>query len=172
MLQECPKEFISVLHAKKLSRLNRWLSMGVLMLVCTATLWLGLNASRLWDRDEPRNARCAVEMLNRGDWIVPMFNDQLRTHKPILLYWLQMTSFSVFGETDFAARAASASMATLAVLATFWLGKKMIDSAAGFWSAAALATSLMFVVAGRAATPDACLVATSTIGIVGLVLPH
>lgn len=145
-------------------------AIAFLFLLCIATLWLGLDASRLWDRDEPRNARCAVEMLDRGDWIVPTFNDQLRTHKPILLYWLQMTCFCIFGETDFAARAASALMATVAVFATFWLGKKLIDSAAGFWSAASLATSLMFVVAGRAATPDACLVATSTIGIVGLVL--
>ncbi len=145
-------------------------AIAALTLVCSATLWLGLDASRLWDRDEPRNARCAVEMLDRGDWVVPTFNDQLRTHKPILLYWFQMASIRVLGETDFAARAASALMATLAVLATFWLGKKLVDTVTGFWSAAVLATSLMFVVAGRAATPDACLVATSTIGIVGLVL--
>ena len=143
---------------------------AILFVVSFGTLWIGLDATRLWDRDEPRNARCAAEMLERADWVVPMFNHQLRTHKPILLYWMQMVCFSVFGETDFAARAASAFMASLAVFATFWLGKSLVDANAGFWSAVVLATSLMFVVAGRAATPDACLVATSTLGIVALVL--
>ncbi len=149
-----------------------WISspLAILYIVSFSTLWLGLDATRLWDRDEPRNARCATEMLERADWVVPMFNNQLRTHKPILLYWMQMVCFSVFGETDFAARAASAYMASLAVFATYWLGKSLIDPKAGFWSAIVLATSLMFVVAGRAATPDACLVATSTLGIVALVM--
>ena len=139
-------------------------------LVVFSTIWLGLDSSRLWDRDEPRNARCAIEMLERGDWIVPTFNDQLRTHKPILLYWLQMVCFSIFGETDFAARAASAFMATIAVTATYGLGSRLINPNAGFWASAALASSLMFVVAGRAATPDACLIATSALGVLGLVL--
>ncbi|MDZ4849627.1 MAG: glycosyltransferase family 39 protein [Pirellulaceae bacterium] len=145
-------------------------SFWVLALVVFLSLWFGLSKSNLWDRDEPRNARCAVEMLERNDWVVPTFNDQLRTHKPILLYWLQMSCIRMFGETDFAARASSAFMASLAILATYWLGRKLIDVQTGFWSAAALATSLMFVVAGRAATPDACLVATSTLGVVALVL--
>ncbi|MEM8732846.1 MAG: phospholipid carrier-dependent glycosyltransferase, partial [Planctomycetota bacterium] len=40
----------------------------------------------------------------------------------------------------------------------------------GFWSACALATSLLFVMAGRAATPDACLIVFSTLGIASLVV--
>jgi 4-amino-4-deoxy-L-arabinose transferase-like glycosyltransferase len=173
MMKALPQKTLSQIPDQRFRKLaihNHWVAIFALLLVCLATLWLGLNASRLWDRDEPRNARCAVEMLDRADWVVPMFNDQLRTHKPILLYWLQMASIRALGETDFAARTASAMMATLAVLATYWLGKNLIDTTTGFWSAAALGSSLMFIVAGRAATPDACLIATSTIGIVGLVL--
>ncbi len=49
--------------------------------------WLGFVAPL--DRDEPRNAQCTAEMLAAGDWVVPTFNGQLRTHKPILLYWMQ-----------------------------------------------------------------------------------
>ncbi len=65
------------------------------------TLFAGLGASRLWDRDEPRNARCTEEMLARNDWVVPMFNDQLRTHKPILLYWSQMLTIACWGSRLF-----------------------------------------------------------------------
>ena len=52
-----------------------------------------LGGPRLWDRDEPRNAGCAWEMLARGDWVVPVFNGELRTHKPVLLYWCIMASY-------------------------------------------------------------------------------
>ena len=51
-------------------------------LICAVAgivLFTNLGGPRLWDRDEPRNAGCAVEMLARGDWVVPWFNDELRT---------------------------------------------------------------------------------------------
>ncbi len=98
-----------------------------------------------------------------------MFNGELRTHKPILLYWLQMPSIAWLGQTDFAARFGGALMASLTIAAMYRFGSLQVDASFGFWSAAALATSLMFVVAARAATPDACLIATGTIGILSLV---
>jgi 4-amino-4-deoxy-L-arabinose transferase-like glycosyltransferase len=67
-------------------------------------LFWNLGVPRLWDEDEPRNASCAREMMERGDWITPTFNGQLRTDKPILLYWLMRGSYTVFGPTEFAAR--------------------------------------------------------------------
>lgn len=147
---------------------KRWLIS--LLPIIFFTVWFGLGANRLWDRDEPRNARCAAEMIERNDWVVPMFNDQLRTHKPILLYWLQMTSYSLLGESDFAARCGSAFMATMAVLSIYLLCSVCVGRKYAFWSAAALSTSLMFIVASRAATPDASLISTSCIAIVFLVL--
>ncbi len=87
----------------RMASTHRWLT-----LIIYVAFWFGLGATRLWDRDEPRNARCAVEMLERNDWIVPMFNGELRTHKPILLYWLQMPAIAILGPTDFAARMGSA----------------------------------------------------------------
>ena len=68
-----------------------------------------LGAAPLWDRDEPRNAGCAAEMLAAGDWVVPVFNAELRTHKPVLLYWLIMSAYQVFGVNEFAARFWSAA---------------------------------------------------------------
>jgi 4-amino-4-deoxy-L-arabinose transferase-like glycosyltransferase len=151
-------------NALRRATMVRWCLVAVVLI----SLWGNLAATRLWDRDETRNARCSVEMLERQDWIVPMFNDQLRTHKPILLYWLQMPAMAWLGTTEFAARCGSALMATLAVFGLYSFLEKQTNEQHAFWSAAALATSLMFVVAGRAATPDACLISTSTLGILGL----
>ena len=65
-----------------------------------------LGGSRLWNEDEPKNARCGVEMHERGDWVVPTYNDELRSHKPVLLYWAMRASYAAFGVSEFSARTA------------------------------------------------------------------
>lgn len=147
----------------------------VLAVITTAVFLFSLGKAELWDRDEPRNARASVEMLQRSDWTVPTFNGELRTHKPVLLYWGQMVSYLTFGQSDFSARLPSALAAILtvfvvAVLASRVSGNPRGISAAGFWSATVLATCLLMVMAGRAATPDALLIAASTLGIAILVI--
>lgn len=147
----------------------------ILAVITAAVFMFSLGKAELWDRDEPRNARASVEMLQRSNWTVPTFNGELRTHKPVLLYWGQMVSYLSLGQSDFSARLPSALAAiltvfTVAVLASRMSGNPRGISAAGFWSATVLATCLLMVVAGRAATPDALLIATSTLGIAILVI--
>ncbi len=147
----------------------------VLAVITTAVFLFGLGKAQLWDRDEPRNSRASVEMLERSDWTVPTFNGELRAHKPILLYWGQMVSYLSLGQSEFSARLPSALAAivtifSVAVLASRLSGNPRGISAAGFWSATVLATCLLMVMAGRAATPDALLIATSTLGITLLVV--
>ena len=76
----------------------------IIVFVSSIVFFLNLGQSRLWDRDEPRNAGCAIEMMDRGDLVVPTFNDELRHQKPVLLYWLMMTAYSMFGVSEFSAR--------------------------------------------------------------------
>lgn len=135
---------------------------AILLLVSLVVLFTNLGGARLWDRDEPRNAGCAREMTQRGDWVTPVFNAELRAHKPILLYWLIMSANALFGAGEFAARFWSAALAVGTVSLTYGLGRRLFDARAGFWAAIALTTSLMFDVAGRAATPDSCLIFFST----------
>jgi 4-amino-4-deoxy-L-arabinose transferase-like glycosyltransferase len=51
------------------------------------------------------------------------------------------------------------------VLFTYHLGRRLFGASAGLWSALALAPSVLFGVAGRAATPDAVLIFCSTLAI-------
>jgi 4-amino-4-deoxy-L-arabinose transferase-like glycosyltransferase len=143
----------------------------IVISVAVIVLFTNLGGPRLWDRDEPRNAGCAAEMLARGDWVVPVFNGELRTHKPVLLYWLMMASYAVFGVSEFSARFASAALSVGTVLLTYHIGRRWFDAQAGLWAAIALATALMFGLAGRAATPDATLIFCSTLAIFFLPRP-
>lgn len=141
---------------------RRYPEIFLLAALAAVLFFTGLGDAPLWDRDEPRNAGCAAEMLARGNWVVPIFNDQLRYQKPVLLYWLIMSAYSVFGVNEFAARFWSAGLAVGTVLATYVIGRRCFDAVVGWVAALALATSLMFVVAARAATPDSVLMFCST----------
>ncbi|MGI9518212.1 MAG: ArnT family glycosyltransferase, partial [Pirellulaceae bacterium] len=138
--------------------------------VCAVVLFTNLGSSRLWDRDEPRNAGCAQEMMERGNLIVPVFNDELRAQKPVLLYWLMIGAYQIFGVSEFAARFWSAMLATGTVLATWAIARRLFNPSAALYAAIVLATSMMFVVAGRAATPDSVLIFCSTVALMFYVL--
>lgn len=133
--------------------------------ITVAISFTNLGAARLWDRDEPRNAQCAKEMLEAGQWVVPTFDGELRTHKPILIYWCQITAYKIFGVNEFAARLPSALASILTVLCVYWIGRRLASEQVAVWSAVALSTMILFVMAGRAATPDSLLIATSTLAI-------
>jgi 4-amino-4-deoxy-L-arabinose transferase-like glycosyltransferase len=142
--------------------MSEWRQPAIVAVVAAVTMFTALGWPQLWDRDEPRNARCAVEMRERGDWIVPTFNGELRAHKPVLLYWLIMSAYEIFGPTEFAARFWSAVLGVGTVLVTYRLGCLLFSPRAGLWAGLAMATNLNFVVAARAATPDSVLIFFTT----------
>lgn len=141
----------------------------VVTLAAALVFFTNLGVPQLWDEDEPRNAACAHEMLARGDWVVPTFNHELRTQKPVLLYWLIMAAYSVFGVNEFAARLPSAVLAVGTTLVTFHLGRLLFNSRVAILAGLMMATCLMFGVAGRAATPDSCLIFFTTLSMLAFV---
>ncbi len=137
----------------------------VLVTVASAVFLTNLGEARLWDRDEPRNAGCAAEMMARGDWVVPTFNDELRHQKPVLLYWLMMMAYSVLGQSEFSARICSALLAIGTVLATYGIARRLANPRIALLAGVILASNLMFAVAARAATPDSVLIFCSTLAL-------
>lgn len=142
----------------------------LVIVVAASIFFFNLGGARLWDRDEPRNAGCAWEMQQRQDWVTPIFNDELRGQKPVLLYWLIMSAYQVFGVNEFAARFWSALFGVGTVVLTYVMGRRMFGASIARWSALVLCSTLMFGVASRAATPDASLIFFSTLAICLFVL--
>ncbi len=136
-----------------------------LIAVAAAIFFTNLGQARLWDRDEPRNAGCAQEMMERGDLIVPIFNDELRHQKPVLLYWLMISAYSVMGVSEFAARFWSAFLGLGTALLTYGIARRFFNANIALLSGIAVSCSLMFAVAARAATPDSALIFFSTLGL-------
>jgi 4-amino-4-deoxy-L-arabinose transferase-like glycosyltransferase len=131
---------------------------AILFFACVLFHILGTWSLPLIDRDEPRFAEASREMIERGNYIVPYFNNQLRLDKPPLTYWAQVASYHIFGENDFAARFPSAIAATLTAILIFAWGRRIGGEKLG-WSAAIIFTlSLQTVVHAKAAVADMWLV--------------
>ena len=129
-----------------------------LVLVAVLIFMTNLGGYALFNEDEPKNATCGAEMFRRGDWLVPTFNESLRTDKPILVYWLMLVSYTVFGVSEFSARFASSLLSVGTTLLTYHLGRKLYSAEIGFFASLILCTSLLFSAVGRASTPDATLI--------------
>lgn len=119
---------------------------------------LGTATLPLIDRDEPRFAEASREMIERGDWIVPYFNDAPRLHKPPLFYWTQIFSYKLLGENERGARLPSVLAASLMALVLFGLGSELYDKRTGFWAAVVFSLSLHTMLLAKAATADMVMV--------------
>ena len=103
-------------------------------------------------------------MVQRADYIVPYFNNQLRLDKPPLTYWAQVVSYRIFGESDFSARFPSAIAAALTALVIVTWGHRIGAAAVGWWAAIIFTLSLQTFVHAKAAVADMWLVLFMTLG--------
>jgi 4-amino-4-deoxy-L-arabinose transferase-like glycosyltransferase len=112
----------------------------------------------LADRDEPRFAEASREMRERGDYVVPYFNNKYRFDKPPFIYWTQIASYRLFGENDFAARLPSGIAAALTAVLLFAWGRRLGGERVGWWAAIIFSLCLQTFIHARAAVADMWLV--------------
>jgi 4-amino-4-deoxy-L-arabinose transferase-like glycosyltransferase len=138
-------------------------------LAVAGVAWVGLLAltplTSLWDRDEPRFAQAAVEMLASGDYLVPTFNGELRAQKPPLIYWLMTVSIRIIGATELAVRFWAPAGMAIAALATFAIGRRLWSTDVALVAMIVLVLNPLAIVQGSAATTDAVLLAAMTTAI-------
>ncbi len=134
----------------------RMSGLGRVSLVLLAALMLlpGTASLPLLDRDEPRFSQATVEMIRRGEWVVPYFNDQYRFDKPALTYWLMRGGYALFGLNEVGARAHSILTAGLLAVLLFEMGRRWWGAAAGMAAGLSFLTSLQTLIHGRAAVAD------------------
>ncbi len=135
-----------------------WSSMDLLLLfalgLCIYTP--GLGNVTLFDRDEPRFATAAREMIQNHDYLIPHFNGALRPDKPPLLYWLMDASYWIFGQAnELSARIPSAIAGTLTLLVVYLMVALRFGTFTARYAALILGTCTVFVIESRLATADA-----------------
>jgi len=138
----------------------------LLVLLCAVMFLTNLGGTHLWDEDEAYFGSTVTEMIRRQDHVVPYFNGEISLHKPAFMYWVMMVGIQLFGNCEFAVRFGSVVFSTGTVLLTYHAARMLFTPQVGFWSAAALATCLQFVVVSRAAVSDPELVFFCTLSLV------
>ena len=148
------------------------------LLLCAALYLVGNARVSLWDRDEPRYAQASRQMLASGDWLVPMFLDDLRIKKPPLIYWCQATSMALFNRVAPDASltvdqrmqrdaAAARFPSSIAILLTLLLLALVLKRIAGedlaFWGTLIFGTSGLVIMSAKMCLTDAVLLLFVTV---------
>ncbi|RMD73466.1 MAG: phospholipid carrier-dependent glycosyltransferase, partial [Bacteroidetes bacterium] len=107
-------------------------------------LFYRLDALPLQQWDEARRAVNAVEMLERGSWLVPWYGNapEMWGTKPPLLLWLQALGLQLLGYGELAIRlpSALAGLATIALLV--WFAERQLKKPlAGYLAGLVLVTT-------------------------------
>lgn len=97
----------------------------------------------LMEDDEGLHAAIALEMVERGDWVVPRLLGQPFLDKPILYFWMEAASIAAFGPSEFAVRLPGPVLGLAGAAATGWLARVLFGAATGSWAALAYATMLL-----------------------------
>jgi 4-amino-4-deoxy-L-arabinose transferase-like glycosyltransferase len=121
---------------------TRTLQCFILLLVVVIPLFsLGISNHGLWTADEPRVAEIGREMVETGNWAVPMLNQKPFLEEPPLYYISLALTFKTFGVSDKVARIPSAFFAFAAVLVVFYMANLLFGPRVALFSGLILATT-------------------------------
>ena len=137
--------------------LNILLSIPVLIVITLISI-IGLGFwTPLFDLDEGAFAEATREMLVSGNWVSTYLNGEPRHDKPILIYWLQALSVSVFGVNSFAFRLPSVLAALGWIYLVFGFVREFFSARAAAICVWVMASTALVSVIGKASTADALL---------------
>jgi 4-amino-4-deoxy-L-arabinose transferase-like glycosyltransferase len=121
-------------------------------------------------RVEPCFSECAREMLQRQNYIVPLYHGMQFFDKPILTYWLIVLCYKVLGVSVFAARLPSIISAILCIGLVATFARKIYGNFAGILAGTILATSIGFSDMASTAMSDMLLCLFEFISLITLYL--
>ena len=131
----------------------------------------GLVTRPLLAIDETRYAAVALDMLQRGDWLVPHLNGGPYSHKPPLLFWLVLAGWKVFGVSATWARLVGplAGMTAVALIASIARRLWPLDVRTRRWAPVITAAALLWAAFGSLVMFDTLLACSALLALLGVV---
>ncbi|MGA2015404.1 MAG: glycosyltransferase family 39 protein [Opitutaceae bacterium] len=131
-----------------------WRDLVLLAVVFGALLAWRLGSAPLINPDEGRYAEVPREMIASGDWVTPRLDGVPYFEKPPLTYWIVAAFEEALGPGEWSVRLGPALFALGGILASYAAARRIYGRSAGFWTAAVLGTSLLYLALGHLVTPD------------------
>jgi 4-amino-4-deoxy-L-arabinose transferase-like glycosyltransferase len=131
----------------------------------------GLFTRPLLAIDETRYAAVALDMFQRGDWLVPHLNGEAYSHKPPLLFWLVMLGWKAFGVSTVWARLVGPLAGITAVSLVAALARALWpqDARARGWAPLITAGALLWAAFGALLMFDTLLACGALLALLGVV---
>lgn len=126
----------------------------LLLLFAVLVYFVGNGAMAITDSVESNYVETAKEMMAAGDLISPRIYGHYWYDKPVLFYWELIAAFSLFGQTEFAARFFPAMFSAVSLLLTYWFGRRLYGERIGFVAALLMGTSVELWYLGHAVITD------------------
>lgn len=126
---------------------------------------IGSGAYPIYILDEAKNAEAAREMLSKAEFIIPTFNNILRTDKPPLHYYFMMLGYKIFGIGAFGARFFSGIFGALTIFTSFYYIAKFATKHLAWVFAILCWSSIFFIQEFHLAVPDPYLIFFISIGL-------
>ena len=157
---------------KPLKSETAWFLAALALLILTS-FFAGLGSAPLFDVDEGAFSEATREMLVSKNYLTTYLNGMPRFDKPILIYWLQLSSVRFFGLSEFAFRLPSALAGSVWATAIFLFVKRESNNRQAFMAAALMVLSLQINVIAKAAIADGllnCFLAITMFGVLRHIL--
>jgi 4-amino-4-deoxy-L-arabinose transferase-like glycosyltransferase len=140
------------------------------VLMAAVTL-IGLMTRPLLAIDETRYAAVALDMMQRGDWLVPHLNGETYSHKPPLLFWLVLLGWKVFGVSATWARLVAPLAGVVALALTGSLARLLWphDARTRGWAPVIIVSVALWASFGTLFMFDTLLACSVLLGLIGIV---
>jgi 4-amino-4-deoxy-L-arabinose transferase-like glycosyltransferase len=158
-----------------------WLVSGLgYLLLCWLAFFQNLGSLSLMDKTEALFVEVGHQMVERGDWITPIWNGELFFDYPVWGYWMVGLSFRLFGVNEWAARLPVALAASAVVLAGFgllWVSASADGGLLQRWQRAAFGAALLalnpgWIGWGRSSVTDMFLASAIALSLFGFFLSY
>ena len=127
------------------------------MIFCFLILSYKLGEVPPYHADENFYIESSLRMVESGDYITPVYHEKKRFAKPILYYWMVVSSYKIFGISLSSARLPSVLFGTLSIGLVFLLACRLFDRRVGLFSAFILPSIYLHFQISRWSTTDMAL---------------
>ena len=140
----------------------------LLIVLCGALYFPYLGSTPFFDKGEPREALAVQDIVQRGEWLVPLKRATDIPSKPPLFHWSAALTSRIAGKlNEETIRFPSALYATLGVLILYLLGQRLYGRQVALLGAAILATTSIYADQALSARVDMtlCFVVTASLAL-------
>ncbi|MFT4579623.1 MAG: 4-amino-4-deoxy-L-arabinose transferase-like glycosyltransferase [Nitrospinales bacterium] len=127
------------------------------MIVCFLVLSYKLGEVPPYHADENFYVESSLRMVESGDYITPIYHEKKRFAKPILYYWMVVSSYEIFGISLASARLPSVLFGVFSIGLVFLLGCRLFGSRVGLFGAFILPSIYLHFQISRWSTTDMAL---------------